>query len=100
MSAELAEPGPDATVVVETAYEQFMTDEYQEWLATSPYDWSRSCYMIHSTPDEQVDSVAREVKSRARYVFVTSARKCFYETWASSWKGFVAVMAETEDSIQ
>jgi hypothetical protein len=80
VSAELAEPGPDATVVVETAYEQFMTDEYQEWLATSPYDWSRSCYMIHSTPDEQVDSVAREVKSRARYVFVTSARKCFYET--------------------
>ncbi|KAF1934962.1 hypothetical protein EJ02DRAFT_460788 [Clathrospora elynae] len=89
----LATPGPDITVVVETSYEHFVTEEYQEWLAISPYDRSRSCYMVHSVPEQEVECLAIELRERAEYMFVTSATVDFYASFATSWETFVAVMA-------
>ena len=99
MSPGLASPGPDITVVVETAYEQFITDEYQEWLATSPYDRSRSCYMVHSVPEEEVEQLTKALKKRAAYLFVTSAGIGFYESWAPSWERFIAALVEQQEVL-
>ncbi|KAH9882104.1 hypothetical protein J1614_001276 [Plenodomus biglobosus] len=95
VKAELAAPGPDVTVVVETSYGEFVTGEYQEWLQTSPYDRSRSCYMVHSVPIEKVGSLTKALQNRAGYLFVTSATKNFYGDWAESWDAFVAAVGES-----
>lgn len=93
VNAELASPGPDITVVVETSYEHFVTEDYQEWLATSPYDRPRSCYMVHSVPEEEVESLTAALRERAEYLFVTCANVNFYESFGPSWERFVAVLA-------
>lgn len=94
MNVELACPGPDMTVVVETSYEHFVSEKYQEWLATSPYDRSRSCYMVHSVPEEEVEALTTAVRGRAEYLFVTSATTKFYESFGSSWNTFVAALVK------
>lgn len=95
VNAQLARPGPDITVVVETSYADFITNEYQDWLATSPYDRSRSCYMVHSVPEEQLEKFTIALRERAEYLFVTSTDANFYESFGSSWDRFVAAMAES-----
>jgi hypothetical protein len=88
-------PGPDITVVVETSYNQFDTAEYQDWLRTSPYDRSRTSYMLHSVPEDQVKGVTSALRDRAEYLFVTSAKVNFYERFdVASWENFVTAMAE------
>ncbi|CAO2654974.1 Nn.00g117070.m01.CDS01 [Neocucurbitaria sp. VM-36] len=94
VNAQLARPGPDVTVVVETSYAHFMTDEYQEWLATSPYDRSRSCYMVHSVPEAEIDDFTTALRERAAYLFVTSAVSHFYESFGPSWDSFAAAIAK------
>jgi hypothetical protein len=96
----LAKPGPDVTVVVETSYEQFMTRDYQDWLATSPYDRSRSAYMVHSVPEEEVEYLTKALSERAEYLFVTSATCDFYGCFGRSWEKFVAVMADSRRSAE
>lgn len=93
MNRELADPGPDFTVVVETAYEEFVKDEYQAWLATSPYGRDRSCYMVHSVPEDRVRDLTMELKARAEYLFVTSASTNFYESFSPSWSDLISAMA-------
>lgn len=93
MNAALAAPGPDVTVVVETSHAEFVTEEYQAWLKTSPYDRSRSCYMVHSVPIEEVASLTKVLRERAEYLFVTSATVDFYSNWAVSWESFVTAVA-------
>lgn len=70
-----------------------MTKEYRDWLATSPYERSRTCYMVHSVPDEKVEELTRALQERAEYLFVTSAVERFYESFGSSWRVFVKAMA-------
>ncbi|KAF1833012.1 hypothetical protein BDW02DRAFT_648735 [Decorospora gaudefroyi] len=91
---ELAKPGPDITVVAETSYAHFATKEYQQWLAKSPYNWERAAYMVHSVPEDEVESLTRVLKKRAGYLFVTSESCDFYGSFARSWQTFLAVMAE------
>lgn len=91
--AKLAAPGPDVTVVVETSYAEFVKKEYQEWLKTSPYGRSRSCYMVHSVPEGLVAGLTRALRERAEYLFVTSETIEFYSKWAVSWESFVAAVA-------
>lgn len=93
MHAKLAAPGPDVTVVVETSYAEFVKKEYQEWLKTSPYGRSRSCYMVHSVPEGLVAGLTRALRERAEYLFVTSETIEFYSKWAVSWELFVAAVA-------
>ena len=90
----LAKPGPDISVVVETSYAEFNTDEYQAWLANSPYDRSQTCYMLYSVPEEKVADLAVSLRDRAKYLFLTSATSNFYENFAPSWEAFVEAMAD------
>jgi hypothetical protein len=94
VSAELATSGPEITVVVETAYKEFVTEDYQKWLSTSPYMRSRTAYMVHSVPQENVKALTRRLRERAEYLFLTSASCDFYGSFAGSWLGFVASLAE------
>ena len=70
-----------------------MSQQYQEWLATSPYGRERSAYMVHSVPEEQVEAFTRALRERAGYLFVTSKTQGFYESFGGSWESFVGVMA-------
>ncbi|CAE7175763.1 Spherulin4 domain containing protein [Pyrenophora teres f. teres] len=94
VNAALSNPGPDITVVVETSFKHFMTREYQEWLATSPYGRLRAAYMVHSVPEGEVKRLTLSLRERAGYLFITSASAGFYESFGSSWTGFVDTMAE------
>ncbi|KAL6710347.1 hypothetical protein ACN47E_009293 [Coniothyrium glycines] len=90
VNPRLATPGPDVTVVVETSYEHFITEEYQDWLATSPYNRSQSCYMIHSVPIVEVQAFTKALRKQAGHLFVTSATSGFYESWSPSWEAFIS----------
>jgi hypothetical protein len=89
----LADPGPDITTVVEEAYEKYRSSEYQKWLATSPYDRSRSSFMVHSVPIEKVRQLTRDLRERAKYVFVTDLKYDYYQSFGHSWNEFVTAMA-------
>lgn len=78
--------------MVETSYAHFMTADHENWLATSPYDRSRSCYMVHSVPEEKVASLTIALRERAEYLFVTSLSANFYESFGPSWGRFVAAI--------
>lgn len=94
VNKELAFPGPDITVVVETSYEEYVKPDYQEWLMTSPYDRSRTCYMLYAVPAEKMRSVTAELRGQAEYLFLTSATAGFYESFdGKSWEPFVDAMA-------
>jgi hypothetical protein len=94
VNKELASPGPDITVVVETSYAQFVTKDHEKWLATSPYDRSRTCHMLHSVPEEKVEDLTILLRKKAAYLFITSSTANFYESFhGSSWVKFVAAMA-------
>ncbi|KAF1992691.1 hypothetical protein P154DRAFT_625923 [Amniculicola lignicola CBS 123094] len=94
VDARLAQPGPDITTVVEQGHAEFETAEAQNWLSTSPYDRSRSCYMVHSAPETRIKDITCELRRRAEYLFVTSLRQDFYESFGPSWQNFVNAMAE------
>jgi hypothetical protein len=50
--------------------------------------------MVHSVPEERVESLTRTLRERAGYLFVTSVTCNFYESFALDWDEFVAVMAD------
>lgn len=89
-----AKPGPDISVVAETSYAEFASDAYQAWLANSPYDCSRTCYMLHSVPEEKIGELTMSLRDRAKYLFLTSATSNFYESFSPSWEAFVDAMAK------
>ncbi|KAF2688139.1 hypothetical protein K458DRAFT_440834 [Lentithecium fluviatile CBS 122367] len=88
-----AKPGPDVTTVAETDYTQFHSAEYQKWLATSPYERSRTSYMIHSAPVADVEEFVLAMRLRATYLFVTDLAECCYQRFGDSWKIFIAAMS-------
>ncbi|PVI00922.1 glycoside hydrolase family 135 protein [Periconia macrospinosa] len=89
----LAEPGPDITTSAEVAYRFFRSDEFQNWLALSPYGRERTSYMIHSVERENVGEVVRSMRGRAQYLFVTDLKVDFYHEFSDTWGSFVAAMA-------
>jgi hypothetical protein len=48
--------------------------------------------MLHSVPEKKIDELTSTLRNRAGYLFVTSATERFYESFGSSWQGFVAAM--------
>lgn len=87
--AGLAEPGPDLTTIIEEAWPSYQTKEYQDWLATSPYDRTRTCAMMNAVPKDDVPEVTRMMRDRADFLFVTDLEENFYESFGASWDSFV-----------
>ncbi|KAF2010103.1 hypothetical protein BU24DRAFT_444743 [Aaosphaeria arxii CBS 175.79] len=96
VDATLAQPGPDLTTVVEDSFANYRTDDYQRWLATSPYNRTRSSYMVHSVPKCEVSALTHELRDRAEYLFVTDLTQAFYESFGPSWAEFVAAVARED----
>jgi hypothetical protein len=86
--------GADVSTVAEIDYPQFDTIEYQNWLATSPYGWKSTSYMIHSTPEAKIQDLVLAVRDRAAYLFVTDLTEGCYQSFGASWEVFVASMAK------
>ncbi|CAI6332592.1 unnamed protein product [Periconia digitata] len=95
----LAEPGPDVTTSAEVAYRDFMSKEFQDWLALSPYGREQTSYMIHSIGDEDLEKVVLSMRERARYLFVTDLKVDFYHNFSTSWDTFVAAMASVSGAM-
>jgi hypothetical protein len=93
VDAGLAYPGPDITVVVESSYEEFVTKANQSGPTKALYDRTRTAYMLHSVPVDQVEQLTLALQEKAEYLFITSATADFYETFAPSWDLFVKAMA-------
>jgi hypothetical protein len=90
--ARLAQPGPDVTTVFEQSYANFRTAEHQQWLSTSPYDRERSSYMVHSVPEEDIETFVYELRGRAKHLFVTDLETDYYHSFGKSWNRFVAAL--------
>jgi len=60
-------------------------------MATNQYPWEKCCYMVNSTPGEEVGSLVKELKEKGKYVFVTDLRKDFY-AGLGDWREFVEAM--------
>ncbi|PVH94173.1 glycoside hydrolase family 135 protein [Periconia macrospinosa] len=95
----LAEPGPDITTSAEVAYRFFRSDEFQNWLAFSPYGREHTSYMIHSVEEENVGEVVRSVRDRAQYLFVTDSKVNFYHGFSTTWESFVAAMTSAPECV-
>lgn len=94
----LAERGPDITTSAEVAYRDFLSSDFQNWLATSPYGYAKTSYMIHSVEGESIERVVRLVQGRARYLFVTDAKVNFYHDFSSTWEQFIAAVASASET--
>ncbi|KAF2645200.1 hypothetical protein P280DRAFT_545224 [Massarina eburnea CBS 473.64] len=95
----LSDPGPDITTVAEVTYYDFKSESFQRWLSRSPYGRDRSSYMIHSTPEGNVEDLVRTIRERAAYIFVTDLEMDYYHSFGSSWDRFVLAMATEWDSM-
>ncbi|KAF2788862.1 hypothetical protein K505DRAFT_285346 [Melanomma pulvis-pyrius CBS 109.77] len=95
VDSRLAAPGPDVTTVVEMSHASFQTPEHQQWLETSPYDRTRSCYMVHSVPAEEVEEFAYGLRGRAKYLFVTDLDVGYYQSFGKSWNLFVEALTRS-----
>lgn len=98
VDARLAYPGPDITVVVESSYEEFLAKANQSCPGKVLYDRTRTAYILHSVPVDQVEQLTIALQEKAEYLFITSATEGFYETFAPSWDLFVKAMAASTPS--
>jgi hypothetical protein len=89
---DFANPGPDATTVVEESYAQYQSAQLQERLSLVPYDRERCCYMVHSVPREEVRGLVEGLRTRGRYLFVTDVSEHYYVQFGSSWNEFIEAM--------
>jgi hypothetical protein len=70
-----------------------MTQEAQNWLATSPYDRTRSAFMINSVPIDKIEHLTLALLGRAQYLFLSDLKENFYEGFGESWEAFVKAMS-------
>ncbi|KXT01649.1 hypothetical protein AC579_1139 [Pseudocercospora musae] len=95
---QLTKRGQDVDVVFEESYSRFNGLSPKEQYAQTNYDRTKTCYMIHSTPEGGLLNVVREARFRADYVFATDLSEHFYEHFGkqqSSFSDFIAAMAAT-----
>merc|ERR1711977_487590 len=87
---EYANPGPDLTTVFETEYKHFKDREVQQRLTNLlRYDRDRCSYMVLSVPKEEVPELVKELKRRAKYVFVSESKRGWYEKFGEGWPRFI-----------
>ncbi|OQO03201.1 hypothetical protein B0A48_11456 [Cryoendolithus antarcticus] len=51
-------------------------------------------YILHSVPKDKIRHVVKELRFRAEYLFVTSLKSHFYESFGESWPAFIEAMVE------
>ncbi|KAL3476617.1 Spherulation-specific family 4 [Aspergillus californicus] len=87
----------DLSFVCEEPYERFRSDEVQKWLALHPVDRTSAGYMVSNVPLDELHAVVRDLRHRSAYLFVTEIAEDFYESFGSSWHGFMQAMAWESD---
>ena len=91
---EYASPGPDLTTVFETEYKHFKDREVQQRLTNLlRYDRDRCSYMVLSVPKDEVPELVKELKRRAKYVFVSESKRGWYEKFGDGWPRFIEAVA-------
>ena len=90
---------PDVTVVYEQTHATFASNEtLRDALATSPYQRSHACFMMHSLPEaesfgrKELRGVVKELRKRAEYVFLTELDVDYYSSFGSRWQEFIQAM--------
>lgn len=91
---EYANPGPDLTTVFETEYKHFKDPEVQQRLTNLlRYDRDRCSYMVLSVPKSDVPDLVRELKRRAKYIYVSESKRGWYEKFGEGWDRFIEAVA-------
>ncbi|KAK0112477.1 hypothetical protein ONS96_001714 [Cadophora gregata f. sp. sojae] len=91
---EYANPGPDLTTVFETEYKHFKDPEVQQRLTNLlRYDRDRCSYMVLSVPKSDVPDLVKELKRRAKYLFVSESKRGWYEKFGDGWHRFIEAVA-------
>jgi len=93
MDQRLFVPGLDVATISEICFAEFKTQEYRDWLATSPLKREETSFMLYAVPDEEVEELIGNLKERAGYLFVTNRKTDAYHAFGDSWKRFIAAMA-------
>ncbi|OGM42252.1 cell surface spherulin 4-like protein [Aspergillus bombycis] len=88
--APLANIGPDLILTCEEPYSRYRSNEVQRRLRQLHYDRTRSGYVIHSVPPDDLRPLVLELRHRAAYLFVTEFFGEFYERFGpNSWPAMV-----------
>ncbi|CZT01985.1 related to cell surface protein [Rhynchosporium graminicola] len=93
---DFANPGPDLTTVFETEYKHFKDREVQQRLTNLlRYDRDRCSFMVLSVPKSEVPDLVRDLKRRAKYIYVSESRRGWYEKFGDGWDRFIEAVAST-----
>lgn len=49
-------------------------------------------YLVHSVPEEELESLVHELRRRGGYLFVTDLTAGYYCSFGKSWNGFISAM--------
>ncbi|OQO00890.1 hypothetical protein B0A48_13577 [Cryoendolithus antarcticus] len=85
---------PDLTAVFEESYARYNACGPNEDNALAIYAREGCTYILHSVPKEKIRHVVKELRFRAEYLFVTSLKSHFYESFGESWPAFIEAMVE------
>ncbi|CZT46531.1 related to cell surface protein [Rhynchosporium secalis] len=93
---DFANPGPDLTTVFETEYKHFKDREVQQRLTNLlRYDRDRCSFMVLSVPKSEVPDLVRDLKRRAKYIYVSESKRGWYEKFGDGWDRFIEAVAST-----
>lgn len=89
---------PDVTVVFEESSALWHEESTQRRLEDLlQYKRENCSYMIHSVPEALIKTLVSEMKRRGAYLFITDLQERYYESFGSSWREFVSIMADGQD---
>jgi hypothetical protein len=77
---------------MEESFERWQSVAVQHRLSMVPYDNTRSAYMVHSVPINEVRGLVRELRHRGKYLFVTDLQEHYYVQFGTCWSEFVDAM--------
>lgn len=79
--------------ICEEPYPRYRSDEVQTWLGRFKYNRTRSGVMINEVPMDDLQTLVRELRGRAKYIFVTEIAGDFYERFGPrSWEAFMQAL--------
>lgn len=89
--SRLVDSQTDITVVFEESYGEYNSRKAS--LETLPNNRAKYSYLVHSIPSqmtgEALGDFVRQLSQRAKYLYLTSNEKEYYQAFGSAWGPFI-----------
>lgn len=90
---QLDDPSTDINVIFEKPYDTYQREKSE--LSSSPYDRSRSSYMINAVPSmtfKDLGAFVDSISQHAVALYVTNVKQDYYKSFGSQWFDFIDVL--------